>query len=85
MYSIVLEYLSSTKHNVRTILYDDACHLVRYAKNESERNKECKAMSQIPMYVDKFHFRNHTDPWCIENCDPTKIKDLDDINTPICE
>ena len=85
VYSIVLEYLSSTRHNVRTILYDDACHLVRYAKNESERNKECKAMSQIPMYVDKFHFRNHIDPWCIENCDPTKIKDLDDINTPICE
>ena len=85
VYSIVLEYLSSTKHNVRTILYDDACHIVCYAKNESEGNKECKAMSQIPMYVDKFHFRNHIDPWCIENCDPTKIKDLDDINTPICE
>ena len=42
-------------------------------------------MSEIPMYVDKFHFRNHIDPWCIEHCGPTKIKDLDDINTPVCE
>ena len=85
VYSVVLEYLSSIPHNIKTILYDDACHLVRYAKNQSERNKQCKAMSEIPMYVDKFHFRNHIDPWCIENCDPTKIEELDNINTPICE
>ena len=85
VYSVVLEYLSSLPHKIKTILYDDACHLVRYAKNQRDRNPECKAMSEIPMYVDKFHFRNHIDPWCIANCDPTMIKDLDDINTPVCE
>ena len=24
------------------------------------------------MFVDKFHFRNHVDPWCVKNCDPFK-------------
>ena len=28
---------------------------------------------------------NHIDPWCIENCDPNKVKDLDGVNTEICE
>ena len=85
VYSVVLEYLSSIPHKITTILYDDACHLVRYAHNQQTRNAECKKMGEIGMYVDKFHFRNHIDPWCIENCDPTKVEDLDDINTPICE
>ena len=39
VYSVVLEYLPSTSHNINTILSDDACHLVRYAKNQSDRNK----------------------------------------------
>ena len=34
-------------------------------KTESERNKVCRAMSEIPIYVDKFHFYNHIDTWCI--------------------
>ena len=85
VYNVVLEYLASIPHSITTILYDDACHLVRYANNESKRNDECRKMGEIEMYVDKFHFRNHIDPWCVENCDPTKIKELDDINTPICE
>ena len=32
-------------------------------------------MSEIPMYFDKFHFRNHINPWCIEHCD--LVKNLD--------
>ena len=52
VYSVLLEYLSSIPHKINTILYDDACHLVRYAKNESDRNKQCQAMyvcGQIPL------------------------------------
>jgi hypothetical protein len=85
VYSICLEYLSNVTHNIKIILYDDACHLVRYAKNQKDLNEQTKAMSNIQMYVDKFHFKNHIDPWCIENCDPNEIKDLEDVNTPICE
>ena len=33
----------------------------------------------------KFHFENHIDAWCIGNCDPYKIKDLDGVNTEVCE
>ena len=37
-------------------------------------SKHKAGMSEIPMYVDECHVRNHIDPWCIVNCDPTKIK-----------
>ena len=42
-------------------------------------------MKDVPMSVDKFHFINHVDSWCRENCDPTKIKELDNVNTESCE
>ena len=37
------------------------------------------------MTVDKFHFRNHTDPYCIKKCDPYKAKILNGVNSESCE
>ena len=48
-------------------------------------NEYCKAMVEIPMFVDKFHFRNHVDPWCVKNCDPFKESEPNKVNTPVCE
>ena len=35
--------------------------------------------------IDKFHFKNHVDAYCHEHFDPNKKKDLDRVNTEICE
>ena len=35
--------------------------------------------------MDRFHFGNHIDEWCIENCDPNKVRELDGVNTEVCE
>ena len=35
--------------------------------------------------VDKLHFRGHKDAYCQKFCDPWKIKELDGVNTPVCE
>ena len=37
------------------------------------------------MTVDKFHFKNHVEPWCVKNCDPYKAKILDGVNSESCE
>ena len=35
--------------------------------------------------IDRFHFVNHIDLWCIQNCDPNKVKELEGVNTEVCE
>ena len=50
-----------------------------------ERNEVTEFFGNIRKSVDKFHFSNHIDPWCVENMDPYKIPDLDNVNTVICE
>ena len=49
VYSVVLEFLSNLVNIIKFILYDDACHLVRYAINQMHLNEYCKAMGEIPM------------------------------------
>ena len=37
------------------------------------------------MRVKWFHFHNHVDPWCQDNCDPDEEPELNDVNTEICK
>ena len=92
VYGVFLEYLSQLPKYDMTrltdLIYDDNCHLSRFAqrKNLKTRNDITKFFAEnVRKSVDRFHFGNHTDQWCIENCDPNKIKDLDGVNTEICE
>ena len=54
------------------ICYDDACHLKKFSSNPLRKDLTLtsKRMSNIGMKCDKFHFKNHTDPWCKANCNP---------------
>ena len=36
-------------------------------------------------HVDNFHFPNHTDQWCQDNCNPKDVEILNWVNTPFCE
>ena len=42
-------------------------------------------LADIGKRVDKFHFRNHVDPWCQENCNPEGVESLQGVNTQVCE
>ena len=89
VHGILMEYLAtvSDKEKLEFIIYDDACHLAKYSMNEkvAERNKTTKFFSERKFVIDKFHFRNHIDPWCHQNCDPNEVPELDGMNTEICE
>ena len=64
------------------VLYDDACHLFRHV---AKRPLVYPELSMRTMKVDKFHFKNHVDPWCKNNMDPYKCDELKGVNTEIME
>ena len=74
--------LQDMSANVKIIVYDDACHLMRHVKKRSKIYPQLKTRD---MKVDRFHFPNHVDPWCKQNMDPSKCELLKDVNTEIME
>ena len=60
------------------IIYDDACHLKRYACNpiRSSESDTAKKIAKANIVVDRFHFPGHIDLWCQENCNPNKFDEL---------
>ena len=91
VYGNLVEYLAKlseeSRNNLRHICYDDACHFWKFCKNMNKKksNEFTKFLSEIPMSIDKFHFRNHVDTCCRQNCDPYKARELDGVNTESCE
>lgn len=62
------------------------CHLKPYAeKEENQMGPKGKQFASKLMAVDKLHFRGHRGKYCQEFCDPWKLKELDGVNTPVCE
>jgi len=60
------------------ICYDNACHLRKISRNSIRSNLtlQSTALASVEMVVDKMHIKGHTDPWCKENCDANKFKEL---------
>ena len=91
VYANIVDYVAKLPDNEKpkVINYDDACHLVRFANNhfkkKNAQNENTKFMTEVPIVVDKFHFKNHVDKWCQEHCNPYQIKELDGVNTESCE
>ena len=69
------------------LLYDDCCHLKSYSEKKSNANQNeiTKHFAKLGKHVDRFHFRNHVDPWCMENCNPEGVPILKGVNTQVCE
>ena len=44
-----------------------------------------KVFAGLKKAVDKLHFRGHRGAYCQKYCDPYKIKELEGVNTPLCE
>ena len=63
------------------------CHFKKNSESEERSNKNniTKKIAEMSKHVDKFHFRNHVDKWCQENCNPDKVGALKGVNTQVCE
>ena len=89
VYGILTDVVNSLsdKTKLKQILYDDMCHLKKFCENKKRRDKNeiTKILSTIRKHVDKFHFRNHIDKWCQDNCNPDTIEELDGVNSQVCE
>lgn len=49
------------------------------------RTKFCEKKShsysrKAGVFVDKMHIKNHTDQWCLQNCDPRKVTELEEVS-----
>lgn len=64
------------------VIYDDGCHLRKFAQNRSRRDltSAAKRLSEISIVVDKMHMKGHVDRWCKENCDARNIEELREVN-----
>ena len=88
VYGILIKYLSSlSKLELEVLVYDDVCHLVKFALNHIllERNKSTGFFNSLKFSIDRFHFKNHIDPFCHENFNPKDVPELKAVNTQICE
>jgi len=79
--------LKATVKDIETICYDDACHLKKFAQNKTRclLTATSQRMAKMTMVVDRFHFKNHVDSWCKQNCNPYSSDDLQEVNTEVCE
>ena len=92
VYGVIIEYLDQLPEEERKclkdLIYDDNCHMAKFAlKNAKVNPNELTNFlaNDVRKTIDKFHFINHIDEWCIQHCDPNKIDDLIGVNTEICE
>ena len=71
----------STCMYIDFIVYDDGCHLRKYAANPSRSaaTETTKRIANMSIVVDKLHFKGHKDPWCLENCNPYSHKELEGV------
>ena len=91
VYGVFIEFLDQLpkeeREKLTDLIYDDNCHLSRFSSNKARasRNDVTSFFAQVRKSIDRFHFGNHVDKWCMENCNPYKIEDLKNVNTMICE
>ena len=62
------------------ICYDDGCHLKKYAERRKELTQTAERLASCQIVIDKMHFRGHVDKWCLENCNPYKLPELNDVS-----
>ena len=89
VYGILVEFLGRLKDmsTLEELLYDDCCHLKAFSEKEvnAKQNEVTQYFADIGKHVDRFHFRNHVDPWCQANCNPEGVPSLQGVNTQVCE
>ena len=72
----------SHKHTLKVFCLAKLSSTDKQAQNQSPMTRVFASMKKA---VDKLHFRGHKGKFCQDFCDPYKIKELDGVNTPVCE
>jgi hypothetical protein len=79
---VFIEYLgqlpAEEMKRLTDLIYDDNCHLARFALNKNVKTKNEITnffAEKVRKNIDRFHFVNHIDQWCIDNCDPNKVRE----------
>jgi len=69
------------------VCYDDGCHLRKYAKHPSRSllTPQSTKLANTEIVIDKMHMAGHTDVWCHQHCDPKSFKELENVDTEVCE
>jgi len=66
--------------SIEYICYDDGCHLQKFVQSlKRTLTPTAEKLASLSIYVDKLHIKGHTGPWCLENCDPRKVDDLEGV------
>ncbi|CAF1537992.1 unnamed protein product [Adineta ricciae] len=73
-----------------SIIYDDACHLIRRLIDGQTRNEFCitpaiNYLNRKTYNIDRLHLKNHKDTWCRKYLDPDDNPLLNNVNTESCE
>ena len=58
---------------------------MRFTHSFLKDSHRAQLLLQRTIVCDRFHFLLHKDKWCKENCDHDSIKELNGINTSVCE
>lgn len=63
------------------IIYDDGCHLKKYAENGKRCNLTAQTtkLMNTKIVVDKMHMKGHVDAWCKLHCDSRTIQELEKV------
>ena len=91
VHGIITDWLAtlsvSARNRLKFALYDDMCHLSRYSRKSKLKNlnEVTECFANLSHAVDFMHFRGHKDVWCKENMNPHHFKELEPVNSQVCE
>jgi hypothetical protein len=77
----IQEYFKLTKNEIAFCIYDNACKLSETFK----MHNNIKELDSIKFYIDRLHLANHKKESCHTNFNINNCKDLDKINSEVCE
>ena len=87
MFAMLVDVMR-VRGQIRHIRYDDACHLAPFLHNRfSASTDRCARFqaSDMDFFIDRFHFKGHTDPHRRARYDPDDREILRDLNTSAVE
>ena len=79
-------YLAPVYLCIGFLVYDDGCHLLRFATNPKRcgLTETAKKIASTKIVVDKMHFKGHKDQWCRRHCNPNDYDALMEVGAGVC-
>ena len=84
---LLLDTISHSFLFPKYIIYDNACHLEAYIKNNkiNEKSKRGEILSNSKFLIDRWHIINHVREDCHRNYNMGLHQELININSVVCE